>query len=42
MSTSAAAVSTPAAAECGASPALLVGGLGLVFGGIDTNPIYAF
>ena len=42
MSTSAAAVSTPAAAERGARPALLVGALGVVFGDIGTSPIYAF
>src|ERR1700738_736570 len=36
MSTSAAAVSTPAAAERGARPALLVGALGVVFGDIST------
>ena len=36
MSTSAAAVSTPAAAERGARPALLVGALGVVFGDIGT------
>ena len=42
MSTSAAAVSTPAAAEHGARPALLVGALGVVFGDIGTSPIYAF
>jgi KUP system potassium uptake protein len=39
---SAAAVSTPAAAEHRARPALLVGALGVVFGDIGTNPIYAF
>jgi KUP system potassium uptake protein len=42
MSTSAAAVSTPAAAEHKARPALLVGALGVVFGDIGTSPIYAF
>ena len=37
-----AAVSTPAAAEHKARPALLVGALGVVFGDIGTSPIYAF
>jgi hypothetical protein len=35
-----AAVSTPAAAEHKARPALLVGALGVVFGDIGTSPIY--
>src|SRR5689334_24959191 len=42
MSNSAAAISTPAAAEHKARPALLVGALGVVFGDIGTSPIYAF
>jgi K+ potassium transporter len=42
VSTSAAAVSTPAAAECAACPALLVGALGVVFGDVGTNPTYLF
>ena len=40
--TTAAAVSTPAAAEHPASAALLLGALGVVFGDIGTSPIYAF
>ena len=42
MTTSAAAVSTPAAARHPARPALLLGALGVVFGDIGTSPIYAF
>ncbi len=40
--TSAAAVSTPTAAEHPVRPALLLGALGVVFGDIGTSPIYAF
>jgi KUP system potassium uptake protein len=42
MMSSAAAVSTPAAARQAARPALLLGALGVVFGDIGTSPIYAF
>src|SRR4051795_3276528 len=42
MTISAAAVSTPAAAEHPARAILLVGALGVVFGDIGTSPIYAF
>ena len=42
MSTTAAAVSTPAAAEHPLRAALLLGALGIVFGDIGTSPIYAF
>src|SRR5437660_142502 len=42
MTISAAAVSTPAAAEQPARAMLLVGALGVVFGDIGTSPIYAF
>ncbi len=42
MSTTAAAVSTPAAAEHPLRAALLLGALGVVFGDIGTSPIYAF
>src|SRR3954469_17876468 len=42
MTISAAAVSTPAAAEHPARAMLLVGALGVVFGDIGTSPIYAF
>ena len=42
MTSSAAAVSTPAAAGHAARPALLLGALGVVFGDIGTSPIYAF
>src|SRR5947208_8195422 len=42
MTISAAAVSTPAAAERPARAMLLVGALGVVFGDIGTSPIYAF
>ncbi len=42
MTTSAAAVSTPAAAAHPARAALLLGALGVVFGDIGTSPIYAF
>jgi KUP system potassium uptake protein len=42
MTTSAAAVSTPAAAAYPARTALLLGALGVVFGDIGTSPIYAF
>jgi KUP system potassium uptake protein len=42
MTTSAAAVSTPAAAAYPARAALLLGALGVVFGDIGTSPIYAF
>src|SRR5438874_10274079 len=42
MSVSAAAVSTPAAAEHPARAMLLVAALGVVFGDIGTSPIYAF
>ena len=42
MTTSVAAVSTPAAARHPARPALLLGALGVVFGDIGTSPIYAF
>jgi KUP system potassium uptake protein len=42
MTTSAAAVSTAAAAEHPAGAMLLVGALGVVFGDIGTSPIYAF
>jgi KUP system potassium uptake protein len=42
MTISAAAVSTPAAAEHPARAMLLVAALGVVFGDIGTNPIYAF
>jgi KUP system potassium uptake protein len=42
MMSSAAAVSTPAAARQAARPALLRGALGVVFGDIGTSPIYAF
>src|SRR6201987_1318124 len=41
MTISAAAVSTPAAAEHPARAMLLVGALGVVFGDIGTSPIYA-
>ena len=39
---SAAAVSTPAAAEQPARSAAMIGALGVVFGDIGTSPIYAF
>ena len=39
---SAAAVSTPAAAEQPARSAMMIGALGVVFGDIGTSPIYAF
>jgi KUP system potassium uptake protein len=42
MTSSAAAISTPAAAQHPAQPALLLGALGVVFGDIGTSPIYAF
>src|SRR5437762_2020182 len=42
MTISAAAISTPAAAEHPARAMLLVGALGVVFGDIGTSPIYAF
>ena len=42
MTTSAAAVSTPAAAAYPARAGLLLGALGVVFGDIGTSPIYAF
>ena len=42
MTISAAAVSTPAAAEHPARPVLLIAALGVVFGDIGTSPIYAF
>ena len=42
MTISAAAVSTPAAAEHPARAMLLVAALGVVFGDIGTSPIYAF
>src|SRR5438067_1122042 len=42
MTISAAAVSTPAAAERPARAMLLVAALGVVFGDIGTSPIYAF
>jgi KUP system potassium uptake protein len=42
MTVSAAAVSTPAAAEHPVRAALLLGALGVVFGDIGTSPIYAF
>jgi KUP system potassium uptake protein len=42
MTTSTAAVSTPAVARHAARPALLLGALGVVFGDIGTSPIYAF
>ena len=42
MTISAAAVSTPAAAEHPVRAMLLVGALGVVFGDIGTSPIYAF
>ena len=42
MTSSAAAISTPAAAQHPAQPALLFGALGVVFGDIGTSPIYAF
>jgi len=42
MTISAAAVSTPAAAQHPARAMLLVGALGVVFGDIGTSPIYAF
>ena len=42
MTISAAAVSTPAAAERPVRAMLLVGALGVVFGDIGTSPIYAF
>src|SRR5947209_8362511 len=42
MTISAAAVSTPAAAEHPARAMLLLGALGVVFGDIGTSPIYAF
>ncbi|MBV8578175.1 MAG: KUP/HAK/KT family potassium transporter, partial [Acetobacteraceae bacterium] len=42
MSTSSAAVSTPAVAEHPVKRALLLGALGVVFGDIGTSPIYAF
>src|SRR3954469_17923012 len=42
MTISAAAVSTPAAAEHPARAVLLLGALGVVFGDIGTSPIYAF
>jgi KUP system potassium uptake protein len=42
MTTSAAAVSTPAAAAHPARAALLLGALGVVFGDIGTSPIYPF
>lgn len=42
MTTSAAAVSTPAVAGHPARTALLLGALGVVFGDIGTSPIYAF
>src|SRR5690242_16822904 len=42
MTISAAAISTPAAAEHPARPMLLVAALGVVFGDIGTSPIYAF
>jgi KUP system potassium uptake protein len=42
MNSSAAAVSTPAAAEEPAQSRLMLGALGVVFGDIGTSPIYAF
>jgi K+ transporter len=42
MTTSAAAVSTPAVAEHPPRAILLVAALGVVFGDIGTSPIYAF
>jgi len=42
MTTTAAAVSTPAVASHPVRPALLLGALGVVFGDIGTSPIYAF
>jgi KUP system potassium uptake protein len=42
MTTSTAAVSTPALAEHPARAAMLLGALGVVFGDIGTSPIYAF
>ena len=42
MANSVAAVSTPAVAGHKATPALLLGALGVVFGDIGTSPIYAF
>src|SRR3982750_1407794 len=42
MTSSAAAVSSPAVAEHPVRPALLLGALGVVFGDIGTSPIYAF
>jgi len=39
---SAAAVSTPAAAEQPARSAMMIGALSVVFGDIGTSPIYAF
>ncbi|MGI3902701.1 MAG: potassium transporter Kup [Janthinobacterium lividum] len=42
MADSVAAVSTPAVARHPATPALLLGALGVVFGDIGTSPIYAF
>src|SRR6476660_3979843 len=42
MTTTAAAVSTPAVASHPVRSALLLGALGVVFGDIGTSPIYAF
>jgi KUP system potassium uptake protein len=42
MTSSAGAVSSPAAAEAPASRAVMIGALGVVFGDIGTSPIYAF
>jgi KUP system potassium uptake protein len=42
MTISAAAISTPAAAEHPAKAMLVLGALGVVFGDIGTSPIYAF